>query len=58
MIGAQEATSARTIGGGLGRDETLAWELLSPLHRVLIVAVVAVAANRSRQGSIKIFEAM
>ncbi|KAK1282439.1 hypothetical protein QJS10_CPB22g01428 [Acorus calamus] len=51
MIGAQEATSARTIGGGLGRDETLAWELLSPLHRVLIVAVVAVAANRSRQVS-------
>ncbi|KAK1259409.1 hypothetical protein QJS04_geneDACA010348 [Acorus gramineus] len=52
MIGAQEATSARTIGGGLGRDETLAWELLSPLHRVLIVAVVAVAANRSRQDQI------
>ncbi|GAB2287022.1 hypothetical protein Dimus_021410 [Dionaea muscipula] len=49
LVGAEEASSARTIGGGLGRDEVLAWELFSPIHRILIVAVVAVAAARSEK---------
>ncbi|KAJ0965111.1 hypothetical protein J5N97_026249 [Dioscorea zingiberensis] len=47
LIGAEEATSTRAIGGDLDREETVAWELFSPLHRVLIVAVVAVATAES-----------
>ncbi|KAK9692380.1 hypothetical protein RND81_09G260300 [Saponaria officinalis] len=46
LVGAEEATSARAIDGGLSRDEAVAWELFSPIHRVLIVAVVAVAAAK------------
>ncbi|XP_058071444.1 uncharacterized protein LOC131220682 [Magnolia sinica] len=43
LIGVQEATSARNVGNNLSRGEAVAWELFSPMHRVLIVAVVAVA---------------
>ncbi|KAL9248397.1 hypothetical protein vseg_021722 [Gypsophila vaccaria] len=46
LVGAEEATSARAIGGGLSGNEAVAWELFSPIHRVLIVAVVAVAAAK------------
>ncbi|KAH9623915.1 hypothetical protein KSS87_002308 [Heliosperma pusillum] len=49
LIGADEATSARAIGGGLSHREAVAWELFSPIHRVLIVAVVAVAASKSEK---------
>ncbi|KAG6515049.1 hypothetical protein ZIOFF_025428 [Zingiber officinale] len=50
LVGAEEATSAAAIGGGLaGREEAVAWELFSPLQRVLLVAVVAAASNRSRR---------
>lgn len=45
LVGAEEATSATTIGG-LSREEAVCWELFSPIHRVLIVAVVAVAAAK------------
>ncbi|KAF8398443.1 hypothetical protein HHK36_017370 [Tetracentron sinense] len=44
LIGAEEASSARTVGGCLSPEEALAWDLFSPIHRILIVAVVAVAA--------------
>lgn len=49
FVGAEEASSFRAIGGGLGREEALAWELISPVHRVLIVAVVAAAAADSKK---------
>ncbi|KAM0942940.1 hypothetical protein DsansV1_C13g0117031 [Dioscorea sansibarensis] len=49
LIGGEEATSVKAIGGGLGPDETVAWELFSPLHRVLIVAVMAVATAESKR---------
>ncbi|URE34378.1 hypothetical protein MUK42_03407 [Musa troglodytarum] len=49
LVGAEEATSAGAIGGGLSADEAVAWDLFSPLHRVLVVAVVAVAAYNSKR---------
>ncbi|KAK9156854.1 hypothetical protein Scep_003428 [Stephania cephalantha] len=52
LVGAEEATAARTVGGGLregGPDVGFAWDLFSPLHRVLVVSVVAAAASRSRE---------
>lgn len=49
LIGGEEATSAKAIGGGLDPDETVAWELFSPLHRVLIVAVMGVATAESKR---------
>ncbi|XP_057953516.1 uncharacterized protein LOC131147893 [Malania oleifera] len=49
LVGVEEASSARTIGGGLSPQEAVAWELFSPIHRVLIVAVVAVAAAQSKK---------
>lgn len=48
-MGAEEASSARAIGGGLSPDEAVAWELFSPIHRILVVAVVAVAAANSKK---------
>ncbi|XP_020111851.1 uncharacterized protein LOC109726586 [Ananas comosus] len=49
LVGAEEATSARFAAPGLSRHEAAAWELFSPLHRVLIVAVVATATWRSER---------
>ncbi|KAF5198783.1 inactive rhomboid protein [Thalictrum thalictroides] len=52
LIGAEEASSAKAIKGNLGLDEVIAWDLFSPIHRVLIVAIIAVATNdlkKSRQ---------
>ncbi|GAB4835206.1 hypothetical protein Ancab_000115 [Ancistrocladus abbreviatus] len=49
LIGAEEASSARTIGGGLSREQAVPWELFSPIHRILIVAVVAVAVANSKR---------
>ncbi|CAM8879262.1 unnamed protein product [Rhodiola kirilowii] len=47
IVGAEEASSARSIGGGLSKEEAVAWEMFSPMHRILIVAVVAVASAQS-----------
>ncbi|KAJ0230716.1 hypothetical protein HA466_0305840 [Hirschfeldia incana] len=48
-----EATSARSIGGGgLSRDETLAWELFTPYQRVMIVAVIGAAAAESKKNGV------
>ncbi|KAG5403127.1 hypothetical protein IGI04_009246 [Brassica rapa subsp. trilocularis] len=49
-----EASSARSIGGGggLSRDETLAWELFTPYQRFLIVAVIGVAAAESKKNDV------
>ncbi|XP_042479832.1 uncharacterized protein LOC122060797 [Macadamia integrifolia] len=49
LIGAEEASSAKAIGGSLSPEEAVAWELFSPIHRILIVAVVAVAAADSKK---------
>lgn len=45
LIGADEASRGKSIKGGLSREEIVAWDLFSPMHRILIVAVVAVASN-------------
>ncbi|KAK3020448.1 hypothetical protein RJ639_047572 [Escallonia herrerae] len=49
LVGAEDASSARAIGGGLSPEEAVAWELFRPIHRVLIVAVIAVAAANSNK---------
>lgn len=45
LVNAEEASLARTIGGGLTAELALAWNLFPPIHRFLIVAVVAAAAS-------------
>ncbi|KAL8217223.1 hypothetical protein R6Q57_024060 [Mikania cordata] len=52
IIGAEETSSARAIGGGLSPEEAVAWELFSPMHRFLIVAVIAVAATNSKKNKL------
>ncbi|KAG2644257.1 hypothetical protein PVAP13_2KG298276 [Panicum virgatum] len=47
LVGAEEASSAASAAPGLPRDEAVAWELFSPLHRVLLVATVAATSSRS-----------
>ncbi|KAF8694840.1 hypothetical protein HU200_037937 [Digitaria exilis] len=47
LVGAKEASSAASAAPGLPPDEAVAWELFSPLHRVLLVATVAAASSRS-----------
>ncbi|KAK7325052.1 hypothetical protein VNO77_29101 [Canavalia gladiata] len=49
LLNADEASSARTIGGGLSPDQALAWDLFPPTHRFLIVAVIGAAVALSRQ---------
>ncbi|XAR62379.1 hypothetical protein NMG60_11017111 [Bertholletia excelsa] len=49
LVGADEASLAKTIGGGLSPEEAVAWDLFSPIHRVLIVAVIAVAAAHTKK---------
>ncbi|KAK6144020.1 hypothetical protein DH2020_020840 [Rehmannia glutinosa] len=51
LVGAEEATSAKTVdkNGAFCADEAAAWELFSPIQRVLIVAVIAAAAIDSRK---------
>ncbi|KAI3696986.1 hypothetical protein L6452_29662 [Arctium lappa] len=49
IVGAEEASSSKGIGGGLNSEEAVAWELFSPMHRVLIVAIIAVAAANSKK---------
>ncbi|KAJ3707400.1 hypothetical protein LUZ61_011105 [Rhynchospora tenuis] len=48
LVGVDGATSARAVGPGLTREETMAWELFSPLHRVFLVGLVAAATAKSR----------
>ncbi|XP_028555254.1 uncharacterized protein LOC110094833 [Dendrobium catenatum] len=49
FVGASEATSARAIGKGLGAAEAVAWELFTPLHHVLLVALVSISSAESRR---------
>ncbi|PIN06455.1 hypothetical protein CDL12_20991 [Handroanthus impetiginosus] len=51
LVGAEEATSAKTIdtNGAFTVKEAAAWELFTPIQRVLIVAVVAAATANSKK---------
>jgi len=49
LLNADEASSARTIGGGLSAEQALAWNLFPPIHRFLVVAVIGAAVARSRK---------
>ncbi len=49
LVNAEESSSARAIGGGLSRAESVAWELFSPVQRFLIVAVIGVAVAESKK---------
>ncbi|KAI3461079.1 hypothetical protein Pfo_017742 [Paulownia fortunei] len=51
LVGAEEATSAKTVdkNGGFSAKEAAAWELFTPIQRVLVVAVVAAAAINSKK---------
>lgn len=48
LVNADEASSARTIGGGLTDELAFAWNLFPPIHRFLVVAVIGAAASLSR----------
>ncbi|KAL8545203.1 hypothetical protein ACS0TY_005408 [Phlomoides rotata] len=51
LVGAEEATSAKTIdrNGVLSPEAAAAWELFTPIQRVLTVGVVAAAAHNSNK---------
>lgn len=49
LVGAEEATSAKAIGVGLGVEEAMAWDMFSPMQRVLVVAVIAVAVANNKK---------
>ncbi|KAL6587852.1 hypothetical protein OROMI_000830 [Orobanche minor] len=49
LVGAEEATSAECIGGGLGLEERMTWDMFSPVQRVLVVAVISVAVANSKK---------
>ncbi|XP_054813726.1 uncharacterized protein LOC129314334 isoform X2 [Prosopis cineraria] len=49
LVNSEEASSVRTIRGGLTPQEALAWELFTPIQRFLIVAVVGVAVAESKK---------
>ncbi|PIN18955.1 hypothetical protein CDL12_08358 [Handroanthus impetiginosus] len=51
LVGAKEATAAKTIdrNGLFSAKEAAAWELFTPIQRVLVVAIVAAAAFNSKK---------
>ncbi|KAL3850094.1 hypothetical protein ACJIZ3_011976 [Penstemon smallii] len=51
LVGAEEASSAKTIdrNGALSPKEAAAWELFTPIQRVLTVAVASAAATNSNK---------
>ncbi|XP_061364832.1 uncharacterized protein LOC133308240 [Gastrolobium bilobum] len=49
LVNAEEASSARSIGGGLSAEQALAWELFTPIQRFLLVAVIGVAVAESHK---------
>ncbi|KAK4407376.1 hypothetical protein Sango_0318600 [Sesamum angolense] len=51
LVGAEEASTAKTVdrNGAFTAKEAVAWELFTPIQRVLIVAVVAAAAVHSEK---------
>ncbi|KAK4763399.1 hypothetical protein SAY86_009167 [Trapa natans] len=51
LVGNEEATSARSVGG-FGPVEAAAWQLFSPIQRVVLVAVIGVAVAESKRNRI------
>lgn len=51
LVGAEEASSAMAVdpNGVLSAEEAAAWELFTPVERVLTVAVVGAAAANSKK---------
>lgn len=49
LVDAEEASSARAIKGGLKPEQAVAWELFSPIQRVLFIAIISVAAAESKK---------
>ncbi|KAL6195151.1 hypothetical protein ACLB2K_030772 [Fragaria x ananassa] len=52
LADADDTTSARAIKGGLEPAQAVAWELFTPIQRILFVAVISVAAAESRKNRI------
>lgn len=52
ILNAEEASSAKAIGGDLSREQIVAWELFSPIQRFLIVAVIRVAVAKSKKNKL------
>ncbi|XP_031285135.1 uncharacterized protein LOC116143816 [Pistacia vera] len=52
LVNAEEASSAKAIKGGLSREEAAAWEMFTPIHRFLIVAVIGVAVAESKKNRV------
>ncbi|GAU17255.1 hypothetical protein TSUD_109700 [Trifolium subterraneum] len=48
LVNTDQASSARTIGGGLTDKLAFAWNLFPPIHRFLIVAVIGAAAAAAK----------
>ncbi|KAH0457548.1 hypothetical protein IEQ34_012863 [Dendrobium chrysotoxum] len=49
LVGETEATSLQIVGKGLDLAEAVAWELFTPLHRALLVAIIAIASAETRR---------
>ncbi|KAM5582598.1 hypothetical protein ABKV19_002828 [Rosa sericea] len=49
LADADESTSARAIKGGLEPEQAVAWEVFTPIQRILFVAVISVAAAESKK---------
>ncbi|KAI0501684.1 hypothetical protein KFK09_016629 [Dendrobium nobile] len=49
LVGEAEATSSQIVGKDLDPAEAVAWELFTPLHRVLLVAIIAIASAETRR---------
>ncbi|PKU68535.1 hypothetical protein MA16_Dca016467 [Dendrobium catenatum] len=49
LVGEAEATSSQIVGKDLDPAEAVAWELFTPLHRVLLVSIIAIASAESRR---------
>ncbi|KAI4385363.1 hypothetical protein MLD38_003399 [Melastoma candidum] len=51
LVNSEEATSWRTVGGLKG-DAAVAWELMTPIQRVVLVAVIGAAVAKSKKDDI------
>ncbi|KAF9591761.1 hypothetical protein IFM89_007091 [Coptis chinensis] len=49
LVNADEASCGEAIKGGLSNDDIIAWDLFSPIHRVLVVAIIAITTNELRK---------
>ncbi|KAK7402218.1 hypothetical protein VNO78_14304 [Psophocarpus tetragonolobus] len=49
LLNADQASSARAIGGGFSAELALAWNLFPPIYRFLVVAVIGASVARARK---------